>query len=83
MKSKKKIIIPIIIAAALLLIPIPSFYKDGGTARYDAVLYSVTKYHMITYDEESGKGGFWVGTEVRVLFWVVYNDSKFVPEEYA
>lgn len=44
MKSKKKVMIPVIIIVFLLLccIPIKVRYKDGGTVSYKTVLYSYT-----------------------------------------
>lgn len=74
--KKKAIIITAIILAAVMLIPIPIFYKDGGSVEYAAVLYSVTKVHQISM---RGRG-YEVGTTVRLLFWTVYSDIEFVPE---
>ena len=75
MKRKYKIFI-IILVCALLLIPMPAWYKDGGTVKYTAITYSVTKEHSIS----SQSNGYNVGTRVRVLFWTVYDDVKFEPE---
>jgi len=75
MKKKHKIIL-ILLVCAVLLIPIPSWYKDGGTVKYTAITYSVTKQHSIS---EQGSG-YNVGTRVRILFWTVYDDVKFEPD---
>ena len=49
---KKKIIIVIaIVIAAILLIPIPLRLKDGGTVRYQAVLYSISDVHRLAPTE--------------------------------
>lgn len=78
MKKKLKIIIPLIIAI-ILLVPIKECYKDGGTIKYNAVLWSVTKHHGMTVDS-AGNHGFNTGTTVRILCFEVYsNYPQFVP----
>lgn len=46
MKKRKRIIICVLLAI-LLLIPIPLRLKDGGTVKYQALLYSVSKVHRL------------------------------------
>lgn len=75
--AKIKIILAIIICA-VLLIPIPAWYKDGGTFELNAVLWSVRKEHSISWEDRID--GYNIGTIVRVLLWKVYDDVKFVPE---
>lgn len=65
--SKKITIIVISVVCALLLIPIPARYKDGGTFELNAVLRSVRKEHSMTF--EQGSGGYNIGTVVRVALW--------------
>ncbi len=80
--SRKKTLILLIIVLIAMLIPMKTQYKDGGTVRYQAMLYSVTKRHSLA-SQESANGsvmGIITGTEIRVLFWEVYNDSAFVPD---
>lgn len=74
---KKRIrIIFIILICVILLIPIRIGYKDGGTVKYAAIAYSITKQHSL-----SSKGeGFYVGTRVRILLWKVYDDVKYDPD---
>lgn len=67
---KKKI--KIIIVALILLFPITEHYKDGGTVRYNAVLWSITRHHSIAFDSD-GNDGYNIGTTVRVLWFDVYN----------
>lgn len=43
-----------IILAAVLLIPIPLRLKDGGTVKYQALLYSITDLHRLAMDQEDG-----------------------------
>lgn len=85
MKKKIITIICVVLVALVLFEPIPLRYKDGGTVKYSALLYSVTNVHsMITlYVEEEGeyKNGYEVGTIVRVLGFEVYNDVQEVFEE--
>lgn len=52
--KKKSILIVIIIIVLILLFPIPMRLKDGGSIRFQALLYSVTKYHRLDYSTESG-----------------------------
>ncbi|MDE5861286.1 MAG: hypothetical protein K2H28_03740 [Ruminococcus sp.] len=78
MKRKLKIIIPLVIAL-ILLVPIKEGYKDGGTIKYNAILWSVTKHHSIAHDS-AGNCGNNTGTTVRILCFEVYSDyPKFVP----
>ena len=77
---KKKIkVISIIILLFIMLIPIKMECDDGGTVVYSAILYGITKCHsMFTKD---GVDGYNIGTEVRILFFDVYDDVEFVPNE--
>ena len=52
--KKKVLTIVIIIIALILLFPIPMRLKDGGSIRFQALLYSVTKYHKLNHYAESG-----------------------------
>lgn len=72
--KKKVCIIAIIIFLLILLIPIPLHYKDGGTVEYKAILYSVKNNHYMT------DGGNMIGTEVRILWFTVYDDTEFIPD---
>ena len=71
-----KIIILIIALAALLLTPIPMRYKDGGTVRYQAVLYSVTDYHAMV-----GVDKFLIGVEVKIFDIPLFNNTRVEPHE--
>lgn len=70
-KKSKIIRIFIVIIAVLLLVPFPIRYKDGGTVKYRAALYCVTKRHELVCDV-----GYYVGTEIEILGFEVYNDVK-------
>jgi hypothetical protein len=77
---KKRILI-LIIVLLFLLTPIPLRLKDGGTVEYTAILYKVTKRHAMTFQDDVE--GYDIGTEIRVLWFDVYNDTAFVPGEQA
>ena len=80
MINKKKISIVIaVVLAVILLVPIPLFYKDGGTVEYKALLYSVTALHSIA--DTKNASGYNIGTVVEILGFTVYNDVEFVPDE--
>lgn len=77
--KKFKIIIPLIVAL-ILLVPVKSHYRDGGTVKYNAVLWSATKHHSIADDLE-GKRGYNIGTTVRILCFEIYSNYPiFVPK---
>lgn len=76
---KKKIVVIIILI--IMLIPIKFGFKDGGTVEYKAVLYSVTKRHEISGPPIHPTYGYYIGTEVKILFFEVYSDVEFVPDE--
>lgn len=70
---KKRIIrITIIIIALILLFPIPLRFKDGGTVKYQAVLYSITDYNALRgiYDYDTG-------IEIKILGITVYENTTF------
>lgn len=75
MKKMIKAIV-IIFIFAILLFPNVSHYKDGGTVTYDAILYGVRKEHSMA--EPNGCN---VGTKVRILFWEVYDDVKYIANK--
>ena len=64
MKRKTSITILSIIILIILLIPIKTIYKDGGTITYSAVLYKVVKWHKIN---DIIEGGYKTGIEVIVF----------------
>lgn len=62
----------IITIALILLFPIPIRYKDGGTVKYQALLYSITDYHALR-----GVDGYDTGIEIRILGRRVYENTTF------
>lgn len=68
---KKKITAAICIFLVLLfLIPIPMRLKDGGTVKYQAVLYSISDVHRLAPSEA---GGYEEGIIVEVLGIPIYH----------
>ena len=77
--SRKKALILLILIFIAFLIPMKIQYKDGGTVEYKAVLYSVINLHQLT--SQNYRTGTTQGTEIRILFWTVYDNSEFVPDD--
>ena len=71
--KKKILIIVIIILAIVLLFPIPLHLKDGGSVEYKALLYSITKYHQLDHNSETG---YRDGIGIKILGMEVYNSTK-------
>lgn len=74
--KKRTLVIIIILICAVLFVPIPVGYKDGGTVEYNAVMYTVRKEHSFA----DRAPGYNVGTRVRILFWTVYDDVRYDPD---
>ena len=72
MMKKKLIRITIIIISLILLFPVPLRYKDGGTVKYQAVLYSITDYHALR-----GVDVYDTGIEIKILGKTIYENTTF------
>lgn len=70
---KKKKIILILIIIILMLIPIPTKLKDGTSTEYKALLYSITKYHIINQDSIKGYDD---GFKIKILGITIYDNIK-------
>lgn len=77
--KKKIILIVVIIIALILLLPIPMKLRDGGSIRFQALLYTVTKYHIL---EEDSENGYVDGIGIEILGMEVFNNTK-SPETRA
>lgn len=78
MKSsvKRRVIrIAAVMIIVLLFVPFPIRYKDGGTVKYTAALYCVTKRHSIAL-KEGAYDGYYIGTEIEILGFEIYNDVE-------
>lgn len=61
------------VIAAMLLIPVPLRYKDGGSVCFKAVLYDVTRFHQLDLDSQTGYDDGW---RIRILGIPVYDDRE-------
>ena len=78
---KKKKIILILIIIILMLIPIPTKLKDGTSTEYKALLYSVTKYHIINQDSIKGYDD---GFKIKILGITIYdNINTYLTAEHV
>jgi hypothetical protein len=68
---RKKLMICIaVICSIVLLFPIPFRLKDGGTVKYQALLYSISDVHRISHVEEDG---YEDGIIIEILGMEIYN----------
>lgn len=78
---KKKKIILILIIIILMLIPIPTKLKDGTSTEYKALLYSITKYHIINQDSIKGYDD---GFKIKILGIIIYdNINTYLTAEHV
>ena len=68
--KKKALVIVGIILAIVLLFPIPMRLKDGGTVKYQAVLYSISDVHRLSLES---KTGYEEGMIIEILGVEIYN----------
>ena len=78
MKSKKIWILIIVIIALILLFPTPMKLKDGGSIRFQAILYSVTKYHKLDHESDNG---YIKGIGIEILGIEIFNNT--IVEEHT
>ncbi|CRH94021.1 Uncharacterised protein [Chlamydia trachomatis] len=67
----KKFIIGLFLLA--MLIPIPINLKDGGSVRYRAAIYEVTRFHTL---DLNSKTGYIDGLEIKILGHTIYMSVK-------
>ena len=72
MKKKIFAAIAIVIVLLILLTPIRMNLKDGGSVRYKALLYEVTKIHQLAPDSDGVKP-YIDGLEIKILGITVYR----------
>ena len=68
--KKKALVIAGIILAIVLLFPVPMRLKDGGTVKYQAVLYSISDVHRLSLESETG---YEEGMIIEILGVEIYN----------
>ena len=71
-RIRKVILIVLIVILIKLLFPLPYQIKDGGSVMYKADLYQVTKYHMISAEEDGGIIGGW---NIQIFGIEVYENT--------
>ncbi len=80
MKKKKIVTIVVLLALAVLLFPIRTQLKDGGTVQYTAALYRVSKVHRLISIEEMEQEGkvkeFDDGITVELLGFEIFNNVQ-------
>ncbi len=81
--KNKKIKILAIIVLIIMLIPIPIKIKDGGSIKYKAVAYQITKVYRLaeTNDIENGYDHY-EGIEITIFGLEVYNNTKLVKKQH-
>lgn len=86
MKNKKVLITIIVIIVLILLIPIPMRLKDGGSIKFQAALYSITKYHQLNHETETGYidgiGVEILGIEIINTIDKYGNEDENIKEDY-
>ena len=70
---KKKFFVVIAIIAVILLPPVRMNLKDGGSVRYKALVYEVTKIHQFA-PEADGLKPYIDGFEIKILGMTVYRE---------
>ena len=53
-----------------MLFPIPLRMKDGGTVRYQAIIYSISDVHRLSLESETG---YEEGMIIEILGVEIYN----------
>lgn len=71
--KKRVILFVILIIMLILLTPIPFKLRDGGSIEYRSFLYSITKYHQINLEAETG---YTDGIGIEILGMEVYNNLE-------
>ena len=79
--KKKGITTVCILLSALLLIPIPLRLRDGGTVKYQAVLYSVSDVHRLTSTEKDVS--LETGLIIKIIGIEVFNNVAIATERIA
>lgn len=49
---KKIVAIILVIILIVLVFPVKSVYKDGGSVQYKSITYTVIKYHILSEDSD-------------------------------
>lgn len=71
--KKKRILAACVLLAVILLFPIPLRMKDGGTVKYQAILYSISDVHRLA---PSKPGGYEEGIIIEIFGMQVFNSVR-------
>ncbi|MDY6072028.1 MAG: hypothetical protein SPI44_04045, partial [Bacilli bacterium] len=72
---KKKIMVIVCAVLVVMLIPIKTHLKDGGTIQYKSILYKINKVHRLI------ENGFDIGTEIEILGFKVFDNVESVYDK--
>ena len=72
---KQKIIIIVCAVLVVMLTPIKTHLKDGGTTQYKSILYKINKVHRLI------ENGFDIGTEIEILGFKVFDNVESVYDK--
>lgn len=72
-RKKVRIILIVVTFVVIACIPIKQRLKDGGSIRYQAILYSVTKVHEMPHDLD---GDYITGIRINILGIPVIDTTK-------
>ena len=75
MRKKFFVVIAIIVVLVILLTPVRMNLKDGGSVRYKALVYEVTKIHQLS-PEVDGVKPYIDGFEIKILGMTVYRETN-------
>lgn len=75
MKKKFFVVIAIIVVLVILLTPVRMNLKDGGSVRYKALVYEVTKIHRLA-PEVDGVKPYIDGFEIKIFGMTVYRETN-------
>ncbi len=68
--QKKLLIAVIIVFMLILLVPIPKHLKDGGTVKYKALIYEITKIHRLNNNSQNEYDD---GVIIKIFGKQIYN----------
>ncbi len=74
MKKKTITVIAIIVILVVLLTPIRTNLKDGGSVRYKSLVYEITKIHQLAL-EADGVKPYIDGYEVKIFGMTIYRET--------
>ncbi len=77
----KKVFVTVIIIllVAIFILPIPMRLKDGGTVKYQAVLYSISDVHRLVPTENDA--AYEDGLIIEILGFEIFNNIKKAPAQ--